>query len=424
MLEERRLLNPKMKSDNQLFIREKFSEFYNNNIDRIEIPKSIEKREFGFTLFKEKIMVRHKGFTRAGDLKEFIKKIVPSNVYYSAAYYSLPEAKMEEKGWLGSDLFFDIDADHIPTECNKEHDVWACRKCGLKGKGLAPTKCPNCGNESFEEKTWPCEVCLEAARMETIKLIDMLTEDLGFSIKDIKCSFSGHRGYHVKVENEDIIKLDSTARKEIVDYVTGIGIDAIFHGLEEIGSGRTRMLIGPTLDDPGWRGRAAKGTYEFLLTASAKDLKKLGLKRNVIEEIIANRDMILESWETSGPWNMIKGLGLEGWRRIVNRGIELQSAKVDTVVTVDIHRLIRLPGSLHGKTGLLKISFPTNEIESFDPLKEAVAFKEGEAKIYVEEAPKFRLGEEIFGPFKNQTVNLPLSAALFLLCKNAGKVVN
>ena len=37
---------------------------------------------------------------------------------------------------------------------------------------------------------------------------------------------------------------------------------------------------------------------------------------------------------------------------------------------------------------------------------------QGEAKIYVEEAPKFRLGEEIFGPFKNQTVNLPLSAAL------------
>ena len=417
-------MNPKMKIDNQSFIREKFSEFYNENVDRIEIPKSIESREFGFTLFKEKIMVRHKSFMRAEDLKEFIKRAVPSNVYYSAAYYSLPEAKMEEKGWLGSDLFFDIDADHIPTECNKEHDVWTCRKCGLKGKGSAPSRCPNCGNESFEEKTWPCEICLEAARVETMKLIDMLTEDLGFSIKNIKCSFSGHRGYHIQVDNEDVLKLDSIARKEIVDYVTGTGIDAVFHGLEEVGSGRTRMLVGPNLDDPGWRGRAARGTYEFLLTASARDLKKLGLNRRVIEELIANRDMMLKSWKTRGPWNMIKGLGLEGWRKIINHGIKLQSAKIDTVVTVDIHRLIRLPGTLHGKTGLLKISFPTNEIESFDPLKESVAFREGEAKIYVEEAPKFRLGEEVFGPFKNQTVNLPISAALFLLCKNAGRVVN
>jgi len=132
----------------------------------------------------------------------------------------------------------------------------------------------------------------------------------------------------------------------------------------------------------------------------------------------------LESWTTSGRWNLIKGLGLGGWRKIINRGVELQSAKIDTVVTVDIHRLIRLPGTLHGKTGLLKISFPTNEIESFDPLKESVALKGEEAKIYVEEAPKFRLGEEVFGPFKNQTVTLPISAAIFLLCKNAGRVVN
>jgi DNA primase small subunit len=184
------------------------------------------------------------------------------------------------------------------------------------------------------------------------------------------------------------------------------------------------MLTGPSLDDVGWRGRAARGTYEFLLTASIMDLKRLGLKRSVIEEIIANRDAILESWKTSGPWNIVKGLGLEGWRKIVQHGIKLQSAKIDTVVTVDIHRLIRLSGTLHGKTGLLKISFPADKIEEFDPLKEALAFKGGEVKIYVEEAPKFRLGEEEFGPFEKQTVNLPLPAALFLLCKNAGKVIN
>ncbi|MEM2939693.1 MAG: DNA primase small subunit PriS [Candidatus Bathyarchaeia archaeon] len=410
--------------DNLAFIRERFSEFYDKNIDRVEVPKSIESREFGFTLFKENVMVRHKGFLKAEDLKEFIKRNVPSNVYYSAAYYSMPEAKMDEKGWIGSDLFFDIDADHIPTECNKEHDVWTCKNCGLKGRGIAPNKCPKCGNESFEERTWPCEICLETARAETMKLTDMLTSDLGFSIKDVKCAFSGHRGYHVQVESDEVLRLDSVARKEIVDYVTGTGVDAIFHGLEVISSGRVRMLTGPGLDDFGWRGRAARGAYDFLLTATARDLISLGLRKNIVEEIIANRDAILESWKTVGPWNIIKGLGLEGWRRIIQRGITLQSAKIDTVVTVDVHRLIRLPGTLHGKTGLLKVSFSASEIEEFDPLKEAVAFKGGEVKVYVEEAPKFRLGDEVFGPFEKQTANLPISAAIFLLSKNAGRVIS
>lgn len=410
--------------DTQAFIRERFSEFYNENANRIEAPKSIENREFGFTLFKENVMVRHKGFMNAEELREFLKRNVPSNAYYSAAYYSLPEAKMDEKGWLGSDLFFDIDADHIPTKCDKVHDSWVCRKCGLKGGGPAPSKCPKCGNESFDEKTWPCEVCLEAARVETMNLIDILTSDLGFSFSDIKCAFSGHRGYHVQVENEEILKLDSIARKEIVDYVTGTGIDALFHGLGSIIRDGEKLIAGPSLDERGWRGRAARGVYEFLLAATPEDLRKLGLKKNIVDEIIANKDLMLKSWAFGGPWNTVKGLGLKGWGKIVQRGIALQSVKIDTVVTVDIHRLIRLPNTLHGKTGLLKISFPSSEIEEFDPLKRSVAFRKGEVKIYVEEAPKFRLGEESFGPFKKQTVTLPLSAALFLLCKDAAKVVD
>ncbi|MEM1515809.1 MAG: DNA primase small subunit PriS [Candidatus Bathyarchaeia archaeon] len=408
---------------NILFIRAMFSKFYSKNADKIEPPKSIENREFGFTLFKESVMIRHKSFTRIEDLRNFIKNNVPSNVYYSSAYYSFPEVKMDEKGWLGSDLFFDIDADHIPTKCNKEHDSWTCKNCGLKGRGKTPEKCPNCGNESFEEKTWPCEVCLEAAKAETIKLIDVLLEDFGFSENEVKCTFSGHRGYHVGVESDEVLDLDSLARKEIVDYITGIGVDVLFHGLTEIRRGGARIIIGPSLDDVGWRGRAARGTYDFLLTATPEDLKSLGLKKNVVVEIIKNKEAILEGWKAGGSWNLIKGLGLKEWRKIIQRGISLQSAKVDTVVTVDIHRLIRLPWTLHGKTGLLKVPFEVGRIEEFDPLKEAVAFS-GEVKVYVEEAPKIRIGDEILGPFEKQVVTLPTQAAILLLCKGAAKVMS
>jgi DNA primase small subunit len=101
----------------------------------------------------------------------------------------------------------------------------------------------------------------------------------------------------------------------------------------------------------------------------------------------------------------------------------LESAKIDTVVTTDIHRLIRLAGTLHGKTGLRKVEFPVKCLEDFDPFKEAVAFKEGVVKVFVSDAPEFRLGGNVFGPYKSQTVELPTAAAVLLICRGRAKVV-
>jgi len=81
-----------------------------------------------------------------------------------------------------------------------------------------------------------------------------------------------------------------------------------------------------------------------------------------------------------------------------------------------------LANTLHGETGLKKIEVPLSEIEKFDPLKEAVAFKEGMIRLLVSEAPEFRLGDVRYGPFKNAEVELPTAAALFLLCKGAARL--
>ncbi len=97
--------------------------------------------------------------------------------------------------------------------------------------------------------------------------------------------------------------------------------------------------------------------------------------------------------------------------------------KIDTVVTPDINRLIRFPNSLHGKTGLKKVEFPIAQIEDFDPLKSAVAFKTGEVTVHVSDAPQFRVEDEIYGPFERQKVELPTAAALMLLCKGMAEVV-
>ena len=411
-----------MSSLSQNFIQDKFAEYYKQNSASIKAPSTLERREFGFLLLEKKVMLRHKGFKDVDGLRSSLATTVPSDIYYSSAYYERPTEEMKAKGWLGADLVFDIDADHIPTPCAAVHDLWVCTGCGASGKGVHPPTCPSCGRGKFKEKTWPCEICLEASKAEAIKLIDVLTGDFGFSSNVLTVAFSGHRGYHVHVESESVRELDSLARKEIVDYLMGIGLEAEFHGLGR-SSSPDRRVSGPDLNDRGWRGRIAKGTYDLLLNASKEELEKAGLDKRNVKLLIMHSEAILESWDKKGPWGVVKGITPETWRKIAQYGVEKQSVKIDTVVTPDINRLIRLPNSLHGKTGLKKVEFPITDIEGFDPLKSAIAFKDGTVNVDVSAAPQFRVEDEIHGPFEKQNVELPTAAALMLLCKGMAKVV-
>ena len=87
-----------------------------------------------------------------------------------------------------------------------------------------------------------------------------------------------------------------------------------------------------------------------------------------------------------------------------------------------MHRLIRLEGSLHGKTGFRKTKV-SGSLESFDPLKEAIAFNRGEVRVRVKEAPEFRVGDSIYGPYSDEEVELPTAAAVLLICKGLAHVV-
>ena len=392
-----------------------FAEHYRQNLSCIEPPTSMEKREYAFLLFREKAMMRHKGFKDAEAFRGALLKSTPSDVYYSSAYFERPEAEMDAKGWLGADLVFDIDADHIPTPCDKHHDMWQCRNCGALGRGTKPTKCPKCGGLKFAEIGWLCETCLGSAKEETIKLVDVLEQDFGFSAREMRLAFSGHRGYHVHVEETSVRTLDSIARKEIVDYVAGIGLELATYDIN-----RDHV---PSLEEPGWGGRIAKGVYDFMLSATQEQLENVGLKKRNATQILKERDRLLESWKAKGPWKMLSGVGPESWKKILQQGISKQSVKIDTVVTTDIHRLIRLSNTLHGETGLRKVEFGVGEIERFDPLKSAIAFTDGTVRVEVVEAPRFRLGDTGYGPFKNQRVELPTAAAMFLLCKGVAEAL-
>ena len=409
-----------MEAFSQDFVYKKFSEFYKNPSTEIPLPVSVSQREFAFLLLKERVMMRHIGFANAKGFKLFLTKTVPSDIYHSCAYYENPKAEMAKKGWLGADLVFDIDADHIPTSCNKIHDKWTCGKCGFTGKGFTPESCPTCGSQKFDTKTWPCDICLGSAKAETVKLVDILEKDLGFSREEIHVFFSGHRGYHVHIETEAVRLLDATARKEIVDYVSGLGLAVLAEKIKRKPRGRNTSRVF-SLHDFGWNKRLKSGIKKFILNADQDDLRNAGVKNYTA--VLQNKEAIITRCVEKGRWGSVKGVGVATWLKIADCVKNLESASIDTVVTTDTHRLIRMAGTLHGKTGLKKIEFPVARLADFDPFKEAVAFKEGEVKVSVSDVPEFRLGGSVFGPYKHQEVTLPTAAALLLICKGRAEVV-
>lgn len=404
------------------FVKKMFGDYYAHLYSPSDSLSMMDQREFGFSLF-EGWMKRHQSFQNHNELRAFLQSSVPSDAYCSCAYYADPEAEMDQKGWLGADLIFDIDADHVPSSCDKVHDNWVCGVCGLKGKGYIPEQCPVCGDEKFEGKTWPCEVCLNSAKTETVKLLNMLLEDFGFSKREVGVFFSGHRGYHVYVESDIVKTLGSMARKEIVDYISGLGLAVFFHGLNKRNIRKAWSSQGSPLLKFGWGKRILLGMRDFMLRAKAEDLAELGLKKNIAETILQNKPIILKKWLNEGTWSPVRGIGFKTWKKISEHVAKQQSAEIDTVVTTDIHRLIRLSGTLHSKTGFKKVEFPVTAIDDFDPFKSAVAFKTGTVTVFVKDAPQFRVKDDVYGPYHEQIVELPKAAALLLVCKDRGEVL-
>jgi DNA primase small subunit len=401
------------------WVYQKFSEYYKDSGTKVPSPQNPEQREYGYLMFKERFMVRHKRFSTITSFRIMLAETVPSDVYHSCAYYENPDYEMDKKGWIGSDLVFDIDADHIPTSCNKIHDEFRCVKCGFCGRGITPEACPCCEGTKFETKIWACDLCIQSAKDETAKLLDILENDFGFSQNEVHTFFSGHRGFHVHIEKENVRSLDAMARKEIVDYITGLGLE-LLDGEAQKKIGRRRGGVKRfTLHDFGWNKRLKNGMQDFLLNTNKEDIKSVGFKKKTLLE---NKNTIIKRAIQEGRWESIKGVSVATWLKLSEHIRERLSSKIDTVVTTDIHRLIRMNGTLHGKTGLKKIEFPPKTLQDFDPFKEAVAFKKGEVKVFVSDAPEFRLGEETMGPYKNQTITLPAAAAVMLICKSRAEV--
>jgi len=391
------------------FLRQAFKGYYSSR--GIWVPREMEKREFGFFLGREKVMMRHRSFKSQEELSNFLIEKAPFDVYYSVATYDRPEEEMSEKGWRNADIVFDIDADHLEHECKEEHDIWICGACQKEGKGPKPTRCPGCENKDVAEVTWICDKCLGLAKQEAYKLTEVLQEDFGITEEKISIFFSGHRGYHVQVQ-ESLSSIDQAARKEIVDYLTGTGIDPTLHGLSY------GMVLGSTTrPSAGWGTRIIRSIYEIAKVAQFKGMERV--EKGVYE---GRRQRMLEDLMQGNLETLSRMTDRKGFDALLASAINRATVRVDPVVTTDIHRLFRLPETLNGKTGLSKRTASAERLGSFDPLTDAVVLKGEVRDVHIRSAPKFRLLDEWYGPYHDEDAALPQEVAVLLICKGVAEV--
>ncbi|MHA1682357.1 MAG: DNA primase small subunit domain-containing protein [Promethearchaeota archaeon] len=398
-------------------LRKLFYSYYRDVDVNAILPRDLPRREIAAMFWGRKGMIRHKGFIEKTHYKAYLVKNIPVHLYYSASIYKSPgRDNMDEKGYMGCDLVFDIDCDHIQTSCKDIHDEWKCKECGEEGTGLHPQSCPSCTGTVFKTKSWLCDDCLEKSKTETIKLIDeFISMDLGITLDNLEIYFSGHRGYHVHVEGEVFRSLSSESRREISDHITATGI-------------HLPLLISPqkmkgfTLQDTGWRERITRYLLKLLDDISSNpdqvDLDK-GIKR-----VLALQERTLRTRIEKNDRNWrLENIGKESWKKIIAYLIHEARCEIDVPVTIDIHRLIRAPGSLHGRTGFRVMELSRDELDDFDPFKDPIVFKGGEQVFTAtENVPETRVGDVEFGPLtRGEQVKLPLEAAVYLELKGMGE---
>jgi DNA primase small subunit len=338
-----------MEERTRAYLRGRFGDHYRRA--DLTPPPDANEREWGFipwTSGPGTTMVRHRSLLDIGTIEEFLARKRPRHIYFSAGRYDDPSASsMGQKGWRSSDLVFDLDADHLPSV--------------------------TLGEDSYAEMLEKCKDAL-------LRLLDFLENDFGF--EDLTVVFSGGRGYHVHVRDAGIQGLESDARREIVDYVRGIGLE--FDALvteEAVGgtAGRKSPAHKRTLaTEGGWSARAHDhivATVEDLLAADEDEaLGRLQSYEGIGEgKAQAALRAIRENTDQLRAGNIdIHPAFVQVADALIAEVVDTDNAPIDEPVTTDTNRLIRLPGSLHGGSGLAVERIDREDIDAFEPLVDAV----------------------------------------------------
>ncbi len=174
---------------------------------------------------------------------------------------------------------------------------------------------------------------------------------------------------------------------DLVDYIMFNGAMPETFGMKKQYNSKSTL---PEIGDAGWKGRVATSLF-------GSKTKVPKITRQIISDgYLAFQAKLDEIRQTMG-------------------------VKVDPKVTMDIHRIFRLEGSVNSKSGLSKIQ--CKNLDDFDPFLDACLLGEEEVDIIANCPVLVRLKNKKYGPYANERISVPKYAAVYMICKGLASAV-
>ncbi len=369
----------------------------------LELPLDFYVREFAIQPIGLSTYIRHLSFVSMSELRQYITTNVPLHLYYSSARYREPaNTTMSEKGWMGSDLVFDIDADHLP-KCTERIEVRYCPACGYVTDSSEVKICPQCGNKMQQfDHVEPS--CIDVAKDEVSKLIDVIEQDFGYT--NIRLAFSGHRGFHVVVElPDDEATMPSDARREIVDYLKLSYVNVEELKIRAVKRGKRKLLtLPPRVSDGGVRRRIAKIVAGKIVYTPLREF------------VLGHRQFI--DMHTLAKFS-------EEINRIIDEAVAGAAVNVDEKVTIDISRLVRVPKSINGKSGWIVVPLKDLDVSMFE-MDPGILSPFPDVKLVVVfsiDVPELTVLDRRLRFKRGDTAVLEAAYALYFVLKGVAKLV-
>jgi DNA primase small subunit len=368
--------------------------------------EDIQRREIGATYYD-----RHHSFNNIDDLREFLIEKGAEAPMCSTALWVTPEAfagkgnasmTWSKKNWQGADLSFDLDCDHID------------------------------GYESMSYKDQ-----IEEMADHTLRLVNTLESEFG--AKEIVITFSGRRGFHVRVLDEAYRLLDSKARRSIMHYLMGekINIREIMRGMDfNSFKGEVKCSMHPW-SHGGWAGKLRIATNSIMreldtvsdptqravnfinkyhtkkiTTKQTNELVNRMISPMARQQITKNGDVRAFLGQKATKTFMLNTLDM-----FFNHAKKVYAIELDTSVTGDVRRLLRMPGGINLKQGYACMVIDKEHLEDMDLLFFSAEMTFGHEEVQVKVNKPVSING--YRDFKLQpgVHTLPMCEAMLVLCQ-------
>lgn len=309
---------------------------------------TFNRREFSFTL-QDDIYIRYQSFQSLKDLEIEIKRLAPYKIDIGAVYNYSPKDHRKGTNFapVERELVFDIDMtdyDDVRTCCGGA-DI--CSKC-WKFMSLA------------------CKILDSALRLD-------------FGFKHILWIFSGRRGIHCWVCDQEARVLSSYERSSVAEYLqlvdggefmrkkVNLSGDKIHHSIRRALRTIEHLFIPMCVEEQNILGTDA-GMEKFLHLIPFEE------DRLEMKAMFGQSNSSVARWNTFVKYVNNKKTGGDKKRRQYRHLIEevmLQYSypRLDINVSKGMNHLLKSPFCVHPKTGKICIPFTINTVDKFHPDK-------------------------------------------------------